>query len=64
MTEAIEILAEHKISELPVVDDDGCPVGMIDVTDVVGLLPESKSAAAKSAENLTIRIYPVDEYAD
>jgi arabinose-5-phosphate isomerase len=64
MTEAIEILAERKISELPVVDAKGCPVGMIDVTDVVGLLPEPKSTNANSSEDMTIRIYPVDEYAD
>ncbi len=64
MTAAIEILAERKISELPVVDDDGCPVGMIDVTDVVGLLPEPKSQDAKSSEDVPIRIYPIDEYAD
>jgi arabinose-5-phosphate isomerase len=64
MTEAIEILAERKISELPVVDAEGCPVGMIDVTDVMGLLPEPKSTNANSSEDMTIRIYPVDEYAD
>jgi arabinose-5-phosphate isomerase len=40
MTIAIEILTERKFSELPVVDAQGRPVGMIDVTDVVGMLPE------------------------
>lgn len=40
MTEAVALLARRKISELPVVDADGKPVGMIDVTDVVGLLPQ------------------------
>jgi arabinose-5-phosphate isomerase len=64
MTAAIEILAERKISELPVVDDDGCPVGMIDVTDIVGLLPKPKSSDAKSSEKAEMRIYPIDEYAD
>jgi arabinose-5-phosphate isomerase len=39
MAAAIEILSELKFSELPVVDRQGRPVGMIDVTDVVGLLP-------------------------
>lgn len=64
MTGAIEILAERKISELPVVDAEGCPVGMIDVTDVVSLLPEPKSMDVNSSEDSTIRIYPTDEYAD
>jgi arabinose-5-phosphate isomerase len=40
MTDAIRILAERKISELPVVDPTGRPVGMIDITDVVAWLPE------------------------
>ena len=33
-------MARRKISELPVVDGDGRPVGLIDVTDVVGLFPQ------------------------
>ncbi|MHB0957715.1 MAG: KpsF/GutQ family sugar-phosphate isomerase [Pirellulaceae bacterium] len=36
LTEAIELLATRKISELPVVDAQGKPVGLIDITDVVG----------------------------
>ncbi len=42
MTTAIDILGECKISELPVVDLQGCPVGLIDVTDVVGMLPSAE----------------------
>ncbi|MEM9353277.1 MAG: KpsF/GutQ family sugar-phosphate isomerase [Planctomycetota bacterium] len=63
MSGAVEQLVERKISELPVVDDDGCPVGMIDVTDVVGLLPDS-SGEAKPTGAARVRIYPADEYAD
>ena len=37
--DAIEVLSNRKISELPVVDDDGQPIGLIDITDVIGLLP-------------------------
>ena len=40
MVDAVAIMAERKISELPVVDADGRPVGLIDVTDVVALLPK------------------------
>jgi len=42
MPRAIALLSEHKLSELPVVNDDGEPVGMIDITDVVGF-PSSPS---------------------
>ena len=41
--EAISQLARRKISELPVVDGFGRPVGLIDVTDLVGLIPEEET---------------------
>lgn len=40
MTDAIEIMAERKISELPVVGAEGKPEGLIDITDVVNMLPD------------------------
>ena len=46
MVDAVAIMAERKISELPVVDAQGKPIGLIDITDVVALLP--KEAAADS----------------
>jgi arabinose-5-phosphate isomerase len=36
LSEAIETLSHNRISELPVVDADGRPIGILDVTDVVG----------------------------
>jgi arabinose-5-phosphate isomerase len=39
MAEAVARLAERKISELPVIDAEGKPLGIIDITDVVALLP-------------------------
>ncbi|MBX7164946.1 MAG: KpsF/GutQ family sugar-phosphate isomerase [Pirellulales bacterium] len=41
MNDAVEILKERKFSELPVVAPGGEPLGLIDVTDVVGLLPDA-----------------------
>jgi arabinose-5-phosphate isomerase len=35
LSDAIELLAARKISELPVVNEQGMPVGLIDITDVV-----------------------------
>src|SRR6185295_10447863 len=40
MADAVAKMAERKISELPVVDADGKPLGLVDVTDVVGLFPD------------------------
>ena len=49
MTEAVSMMVRRKISELPVVDAAGKPVGLIDVTDVVGLFPK-ESVAAEQVE--------------
>jgi arabinose-5-phosphate isomerase len=44
MTDAVAVMARRKISELPVVDAGGKPVGLIDITDVVALLPKEAAA--------------------
>jgi arabinose-5-phosphate isomerase len=46
LADALEILSRHKISELPVVDGDGRPVGLLDITDVIGLVPAEPEAPA------------------
>jgi arabinose-5-phosphate isomerase len=45
MVDAVAIMAGRKISELPVIDADGRPVGLIDITDVVALLPKEATPA-------------------
>lgn len=37
--DVIDLLSERKISEIPVIDDRRRPIGMIDITDVIGWLP-------------------------
>lgn len=39
LAEAVRIFSERRISELPVVDRAYHPVGLIDITDVIGLMP-------------------------
>ena len=39
LADAVDLMKAHKISELPVVDRGGRLVGLIDVTDLIGLLP-------------------------
>lgn len=39
LAEAVQVLAQRRISELPVVTADGRPRGLVDITDVVGMLP-------------------------
>lgn len=45
MAEAIEVLRARKISELPVVDEDGRPVGLLDITDLIGLDPDAEAGS-------------------
>ncbi|HYV38284.1 MAG TPA: KpsF/GutQ family sugar-phosphate isomerase, partial [Gemmataceae bacterium] len=37
--DAVEVLSRRKISELPVVDGSGRPAGLIDITDLIGMVP-------------------------
>jgi arabinose-5-phosphate isomerase len=54
MNDAVTIMAERRISELPVVDAGGRPVGLLDITDIVALYPEGRAAVlAAQAENST-----------
>jgi arabinose-5-phosphate isomerase len=39
LAEAVAVLERHRLSELPVVDADGQPVGLLDIVDLVGLVP-------------------------
>jgi arabinose-5-phosphate isomerase len=36
MEEAVALMRARKISELPVLDEDGRPVGLLDITDLIG----------------------------
>ena len=42
----VDFLLKNHVTGAPVVDPEGRPVGMIDITDVVGLLPRDAAAAA------------------
>ncbi len=44
VADAIALLATRKFSELPVVDMEGRPIGLVDVTDVVGFEVDANSA--------------------
>lgn len=64
MRHAIEILGERKISELPVVNDQGKPVGLIDITDVVAFESPTKShaqtvLASKAADSMRTKTLPL-----
>jgi arabinose-5-phosphate isomerase len=58
---AVSLLASRKFSELPVIDRNGRPVGLIDVTDVLGLKAEAaaETSAHKNAP-IDVRIFPTE----
>ena len=53
ISDAMDILAERKISELPVVDADGKPVGLVDITDLVARgLPVVQAEMTRSGHGI------------
>jgi arabinose-5-phosphate isomerase len=60
-TAAVELLAERKFSELPVIDGEGKPIGMIDVTDVVGLRIGGEKKVQGRKEKPSVRIFPGED---
>lgn len=57
---ACDLLSRRKISELPVVDQAGKPLGLIDITDIVGLEAEAVQSPKSKVQNrphLTFRLH-------
>lgn len=48
LSDAVSMMAERHISELPVVDANGWPTGLLDITDVVALDPEASSVSSSN----------------
>jgi arabinose-5-phosphate isomerase len=44
---ALDVMKARKFSELPVVDGEGRPVGMLDITDLIGLDPAAGAADSR-----------------
>lgn len=61
MIDAVAAMSQRKISELPVVDAAGRPVGLIDVTDVVGMFPEMEEVGREAAACAVLRVFPAPE---
>jgi arabinose-5-phosphate isomerase len=46
LRDAVAVLESRRLSELPVVDADGRPLGLLDIVDLVGLTPADSAAPA------------------
>ncbi len=42
LADAIALLSQYRISELPVIDEQERPVGLVDITDVIALMPDDR----------------------
>jgi arabinose-5-phosphate isomerase len=42
LPEAIHLMSERKLSELPVIDERRIPLGLLDITDVLGRVDETE----------------------
>ncbi len=58
MQDAVELLADRKISELPVIDADDRPVGMLDVTDVIALVSPALRQQLAQVGNSSVKLLP------
>mgnify|MGYP005847856365 CR=1 FL=1 len=54
--EALALLRDRKISELPVVDEQNRPIGMLDITDLIGMNP----LEADLGKRPTLRLHGAD----
>jgi len=57
-TDALTILAQKKISELPVVDFEDKPIGMIDITDLIGFVDSKELASVDESNSASERSSP------
>jgi CBS-domain-containing membrane protein len=60
LNDALQLLARYKISELPVVDEEHRPCGIIDITDMVGIITEEKSTAEPTAPPRILKISSIE----
>jgi arabinose-5-phosphate isomerase len=54
VAEALEVFERHKISELPIVDEQRRPVGLLDITDLIGVAAEQEEPAGAGPPSLGI----------
>lgn len=48
MVEALTLMRERKISELPVIDEENRPIGLLDITDLIGADAQKEQAGQES----------------
>lgn len=54
LPDAVQLMSQRKISELPVVDEDGMPLGLIDITDIIdcGIAIDTDFGSSSDSSNV------------
>jgi arabinose-5-phosphate isomerase len=47
--DAVDLMRDRHVSEIPVIDAAGRPMGIVDITDLMDLMPEADQAAERAA---------------
>lgn len=55
LCDAMAIMAERKLSELPVIDADGKPIGLLDITDLVNEQPVASTPESRPSPDTSIQ---------
>ena len=55
LCDAMAIMAERKLSELPVIDADGKPIGLLDITDLVNEQPVTSTPESRPSPDTSIQ---------
>lgn len=54
LDDAVALLTRHKVSELPVVDENHRPIGLIDITDVIAVMPRDEDERESRSRRLQL----------
>ena len=54
VSDAMDILSSRKFSQIPVLDHAGRPIGILDITDLIGLVPDQQSARREVETNVDV----------
>ena len=47
--DAVEIIRDRHVSEIPVIDEPGKPMGIVDITDLMDLMPAREQEQERAA---------------
>ncbi len=61
LQDVIELLVNHDITGLPVVDDDGTLMGVITEKDIMGLLAEGHAISGRAEDYMTRNVVCFDQ---